>query len=105
MKQLQTLGVNFTIDDLGAGCSSLSALQSFPVARLKIDRSFISNLANNPDDQNIGFHTCRLRAEARVKAVKGIRSAALKFGSGLHRQIDCRNARKPAMLAAPPGKD
>jgi len=49
LEQLVRAGAELAIDDFGTGYSSLSRLKSLPFSRIKIDRSFISNL---PDDEN-----------------------------------------------------
>lgn len=53
MKQLQEMGINFSIDDFGSGYSSLSYLKSLPVNMLKIDRSFITDLTKDKNDDAI----------------------------------------------------
>jgi diguanylate cyclase (GGDEF)-like protein len=53
---LKALGVRIAIDDFGTGYSSLSYLRQFPVDALKIDRSFISGVASNPEAKAL-IHT------------------------------------------------
>lgn len=51
--QLQALGVSVAIDDFGVGQSALSCLKSLPIGRIKIDRSFINDLATDPKARSI----------------------------------------------------
>lgn len=53
LDELYSMGLHLAIDDFGTGYSSLSALQQFPISTLKIDQSFVKDIAFNTDDATI----------------------------------------------------
>ena len=53
LEQLSALGVRISIDDFGAGYTSLSQLTTLPVSELKIDRSFVMRMTDDPGNAMI----------------------------------------------------
>ena len=69
MRELKAMGISLSIDDFGTGYSSLSALKSFPISSLKIDKTFVSELADNPDDQAIAMAVISLGHKLNLRVI------------------------------------
>jgi diguanylate cyclase (GGDEF)-like protein len=69
MRELQEIGVRFAIDDFGTGYSSLSALKNFPVARLKLDGSFVRNLPHDANDRSIATAVISLGQRLNMRVI------------------------------------
>jgi diguanylate cyclase (GGDEF)-like protein/PAS domain S-box-containing protein len=80
LRAIKALGVHLTLDDFGAGCSSLSYLKRYPIDTLKIDRSFVRDLATAADDGSI------------VRAVIGM-------GKSMNMQVVAEGVETPEQLA------
>jgi EAL domain-containing protein (putative c-di-GMP-specific phosphodiesterase class I) len=53
MRRLTDIGVAFSVDDFGVGASSLSRIKELPIAKVKIDRSFIRDILTEPNDLDV----------------------------------------------------
>lgn len=92
LNRLRDLGVQLSIDDFGTGYSSLSYLHRFPTTTLKIDRSFVSRMADDSDNLEIVrtivilAHNLRLNVTAEgvetAEQYALLRSIGCEYGQG-----------------------
>jgi len=69
LAQIRALGVSIAIDDFGTGFSSLSYITRFQIDTLKIDRSFIANVTESPNDAAVAQAIIALARSLKVKVV------------------------------------
>ncbi len=92
LRQLRGLGVRLSIDDFGTGYSSLSYLNRFSVNALKIDRSFVSRMADNNESvvivrtivmlaQNLGMDVVAEGAETEGQVAQ-LKALGCEYGQG-----------------------
>ena len=69
VQELKAMGLTLAIDDFGTGYSSFSYLRQFQVSKLKIDRSFVRDVALNPDDAAITTAIISMAKSLNLKVI------------------------------------
>jgi len=77
VQQLKAMGLTLAIDDFGTGYSNFNYLRQFQVSKLKIDRSFIRDVAVNPDDAAITTAIISMAKSLKLRVIaEGVENEA-----------------------------
>ncbi|SFE92833.1 putative bifunctional diguanylate cyclase/phosphodiesterase [Blastococcus tunisiensis] len=89
LEALHRLGVRLALDDFGTGFSSLTFLKRFPIDVVKVDRSFVRDVAADPDDAAIVAAVAKLGRSLHLETVaEGVETAEQL---AVIRRLGCRS--------------
>jgi EAL domain-containing protein (putative c-di-GMP-specific phosphodiesterase class I) len=97
LSELRALGVRLAIDDFGTGYSSLAYLENLPVDILKIDKSFVDRIGENPSDSATA-HSGAPQQPVMVSAIS-------QLGHALHLQMVAEGIEQPEQVEMLRGLD
>ena len=77
LSELATMGLSFSLDDFGTGYSSLGYIKRLPISRIKLDKSFVTDLPGNSEDEAVARATLSIAKDLGLKTVaEGVETVA-----------------------------
>jgi diguanylate cyclase (GGDEF)-like protein/PAS domain S-box-containing protein len=112
LRELKDLGIRVALDDFGTGYSSLSYLRRFPIDILKVDKSFVDDIATSTEDCAVAEAIIQLGETLQLEVVaEGLETAEqvealarlrCPLGQGFHFAAPMPASRAALLLATPP---
>ena len=107
LEELRALGASLCLDDFGTGYSSLTHIRRYPLAAIKIDRSFVAGVCDHPEDRAVIAAMVGMAGALELEVVgegveteeqlAALQHARLRQGTGLpHRPTAAARRRGPA---------